>query len=181
MDLHRMRLEQAPARSRTSFSNRGGVLALLSGLRPRLRFRSDEGVVDRRQRVEIRGLAAEVPGLIDVPAGLVGLTEPIEVLAVLLVRLLELGRGLVVVLFRERDDAVELVGLLALERVPGGRGPGPELGRLALRRREVLLLDRHPGEVVMRNEPGVVLDLLREVGALGQLQAALELDLRLVG
>src|SRR5437867_1233558 len=99
MDLHRMRLEQAPARSPTSFSNRGGVLALLSGLRPRLRFRSDEGVVDRRQRVEIRGLAAEVPGLIDVPAGLVGLTEPIEVLGVLLVRLLELGRGLVVVLF----------------------------------------------------------------------------------
>jgi uncharacterized membrane protein YccF (DUF307 family) len=49
-----------------------------------------------RQRVEVRGLAAEVLGLLAVLLSLIGLAEAVEVLRILLIGLLELGRDLVV-------------------------------------------------------------------------------------
>src|SRR5262249_53523886 len=136
---------------------------------------------DRRQRVEARGLPAEVPRLLDVALALVGLAEAVEGLGVLLVGLEELGDRLVVVLLGERD-------------LSGARGGGPDprrvllrLGalaedlRLALRRREILLRRRHAGKVVVAVQLGVVLDPLREARRLDELQTLLEFRLGLVG
>src|ERR1700693_5445872 len=72
---------------------------------------SNERVVDLRQRVEVRGPGARLLRLLRLALRLVGQAEAIVVLGILLIRLQELGHGLVVVLRRQREDAVELVGL----------------------------------------------------------------------
>src|SRR5215470_7530308 len=93
-------------------------LRFLAGQLPGVR--SDESIVELRQRVEGRRLGDEFLRLLFIALALVSLTETIQVAGILQVGLLKLRSRLCVVFFRQRDRAVKLMRLLELRRVLRG-------------------------------------------------------------
>src|SRR6185312_425892 len=77
-----------------------------------LRLLPHERIRRQRQHVRIGGSLGELLGLRRVALALPGQRRPVEHLRVLLVRLPEVSNGLIVLLLRQRDATLQLVGLL---------------------------------------------------------------------
>src|SRR6266545_2872052 len=85
-----------------------------------LRFRRlhpDESKVNLRQGIEVSGLCAKLLRLSHVAFALIGLTQTIKIVRILLVSLLQFRHRVVVVLRLQRNHSEEFVSLSCLEGI----------------------------------------------------------------
>src|SRR5579864_1401164 len=100
-------------------------------------------IVQSRQRIELRRFLQILLRFRRISASPVSLAQPIEILRILQVCLLEFRKCLSVIFLRQRNSSGQLMRLFQLRIVLPGLGPFAEFLRMTLRRGQIFFPDRY--------------------------------------
>src|SRR5438309_4963633 len=103
----------------------------------------NERIVQSRQRIELRRFLQILLRFRRISVSPVSLAQPIEILRILQVCLLEFRNCLSVIFFRQRNSSRQLMRLFQLRVVLPGLGPLAEFLRMTLRRSQIFFPDRY--------------------------------------